>query len=84
MIYKFSTLNELEEAINKDKTEFNISANRYPIRFIFLNSHEELKKIVNLLIKKGAKKKDLSSFLISKNSWLSDDEIVDRIKSKVR
>ena len=79
MIYKFSTLNELEEAINKDKTEFNISANRYPIRFIFLNSHEELKKIVNLLIKKGAKKKDLSSFLISKNSWLSDDEIVRKI-----
>ena len=79
MIYKFSTLNELEEAINKDKTEFNISADRYPIRFIFLNSHEELKKIVNLLIKKGAKKKDLSSFLISKNSWLSDDEIVRKI-----
>ena len=79
MIKNFSTLEELEEEINKDQTEFNISANRFPIRFIFLNSHEELKKIVNLLTKNGAKRKDLSNFLISENSWISNDEIVRKI-----
>ncbi len=79
MIYNFNTLDELEEAIIKDQTEFNISANRFPIRFIFLNSHEELKKIVNLLTQKGVKRIDLSSFLMSENGWFSPDEIVRKI-----
>ena len=80
MIYNFNTLDELEEAIIKDQTEFNISANRFPIRFIFLNSHEELKKIVNLLTQKGVKRIDLSSFLMSENGWFSPDEIVRKIE----
>ena len=77
-IHKFSEIDDLKKAIENDLVDYNISAARFPIRFIFLNSHEELKEIVDLLIDK-AKKIELSSFLLSENSWFSVDQILNEI-----
>ena len=77
-IYKFSEMDDLKKAIENDLVDFNISAARFPIRFIFLNSHDELKEIVDLLID-DAKKIELSSFLLSENSWFSVDQILNEI-----
>lgn len=77
-IHKFFEINELKKAIESDLVDFNISATRFPIRFIFLNSHDELKEIVDLLID-DAKKIELSSFLLSETSWFSVDQILNEI-----
>ena len=77
-IHKFFEIDDLKKAMEDDLVDFNISASRFPIRFIFLNSHEELKEIVDLLIG-DAKKIELSSFLLSDNSWFSPDQILDEI-----
>ena len=77
-IHKFFQIDDLKKAIENDFVDFNISASRFPIRFIFLNSHEELKEIVDLLIG-DAKKIELSSFLLSENSWFSVDQILNEI-----
>ncbi|MBQ7928096.1 MAG: BREX-4 system phosphatase PglZ [Methanobrevibacter sp.] len=78
-IHNFSEIDDLKKAIENDLVDFNISAARFPIRFIFLNSHEELKEIVDLLID-DAKKIELSSFLLSENSWFSVDQILNEIE----
>ena len=77
-IHKFFEIDELKKAVESDLVDFNISATRFPIRFIFLNSHDELKEIVDLLIG-DAKKIELSSFLLSENSWFSVDQILNEI-----
>ena len=77
-IHKFFEIDELKKAIESDLVDFNISATRFPIRFIFLNSHDELKEIVDLLIG-DAKKIELSSFLLSENSWFSVDQILNEL-----
>ena len=59
----FSDLLKLKEEIDNDFQSNKISLNRYPVRFIFLNSHEELRELVNFLTD-TSKKIELSSFLL--------------------
>ena len=79
-INKFETLIDLKQEINNDLERFTISSARFPVRFIFLNSHEELNEIVDLLTD-GAKLVEISSFLYSDNSWFTVDQIVKEIKN---
>lgn len=78
-IYEFSDLNDLKESVKRDLDEFNISSSRFPVRFIFLNSHDELKDIVEILAE-NATKIELSSFLQSDNSWFTNNELIKKIK----
>lgn len=80
IIRNFSSFDDLKKEVSNDLEEFNISSNRFPVRFIFLNSHEELKEIVDLLIN-GAKKEELSSWLYSDNSWFTSDQIIKNISN---
>lgn len=79
-IHNFNELSILKEVIQEDLDNFSISANRFPIRFIFLNSHEELKEIVDLLYENATNIIELSSFLYDDDSWLSVDQVVKEIK----
>lgn len=79
-VHKFDDLSLLKTVIKEDLENFNISANRFPIRFIFLNSHDELKEIVNLLVDNTISIMELSSFLYNDDGWLSVDQIVKEIK----
>ena len=80
-IYEFDDLENLKESMRSDLEEFNISSNRFPIRFIFLNSHDELKEVVELL--KDEMNVDiirLSNFLYSDDSWLTPTQVIKQIK----
>ena len=77
----FSDLLKLKEEIDNDFQSNKISLNRYPVRFIFLNSHEELRELVNFLTD-TSKKIELSSFLLDEESWLSGDQIIRDINIK--
>ena len=79
-ITNFENLDDLKQEINKDLERFSISSARFPVRFIFLNSHEELNEIVDLLTD-GAKLVEISSFLYFDNSWFTVDQIVKEIKN---
>ena len=78
-IKELETINDLKQEINNDLDRISISSARFPVRFIFLNSHEELNEIVDLLTD-GAKLVEINSFLYSDNSWFSVDQIVREIK----
>ena len=78
-ISKFSELSDLKKMIEDDFENINISAHRFPIRFIFLNSHEELKEVMDLMID-VAKKVELSSFLLRDNSWITPNDVIKNIK----
>ena len=77
-IHRFSGLDELKNSVQNDLKDFNISANRFPIRYIFLNSHEEMKEIIDLLID-NVTLIELSSFLYSNDSWLTPDQVINEI-----
>ena len=79
-ISEFSTLDELKQEIYDDLERFAISSVRFPVRFIFLNSHEELKDVVDLLTD-NSKLVELNSFLYSENSWLTVDQVINEIKN---
>lgn len=79
-IIEFNSLDEIKEEIIEDLNKFNISANRYPVRFIFLNSHAELKKVASLLIE-HAQIVELSSWLRSDESWFTGNQITKKIKN---
>lgn len=78
-IHEFSNLENLKIAIENDLEEFNISSNRFPVRFIFLNSFDELQRVVELLMN-NAEKVELSSLLYSENSWFSNEELIRKLK----
>ena len=81
-IYEFNNLENLKESVKSDLEEFSISSNRFPIRFIFLNSHDELKEVVELL--KDEMKVDiirLSNLLYSEDGWLTPDQVIKEIKN---
>ena len=79
-INKASDLSDLEKLIEKDFETRNISARRFPIRFIFLNSHEELKKVMDLM-RNIAKKVELSSFLSRDDGWITPKDVTDNFKN---
>lgn len=78
-ITKFSELSELKQMIEDDFNNINVSAHRFPIRFIFLNSHEELNEVMDLMID-IAKKVELSSFLLRDDSWFTPNDVIRNIE----
>jgi len=80
IINEFSNWDEFKKSIKNDIEEFNISSTRFPVRFIFLNSQNELKNVVNILTE-HATKVELSSFLCSDNSWFTNNELIKKIKN---
>ena len=78
-VHDFDNLEKLKEEINNDLEEYAISSNRFPVRYIFLNSHEELREVINYL-SDNAKIIELSSMLFFEDSWLTDDQIIKEIK----
>lgn len=80
LIKEFSTHYDLKDEIDNDLKDNSPSANRFPIRFIFLNSHDELKEIVDL-IGDNVKKIELSSLLKSDSSWFTNDELFKKIEN---
>lgn len=79
VIKNFKSKEELFNWIKIDKESHRISDNRFPVRFIFLNSFEELKEIFSLLSSNN-EIIELDKFLSDDNTWLTPDEIINFTK----
>jgi len=75
-IENYLSIDELNERIINDRNSPHISDNRFPIRFIFLNSFKELKELTSLLSSSSNKVIELGSFLPNENAWITPDEII--------
>jgi len=80
-IEKFNSLKKLYNRIKQDMDSEKISDRRFPIRFIFINSFEELQEIISFLNYNNVESKDITELLSGENHWLTIDEVVDWIKS---
>ena len=78
-INKFSELADLKDMIKEDFENFDVTAHRFPIRFIFLNSHEELKEVTDLMVNEN-NLIELTSFLSKDNGWLTPNDIIKNIE----
>ena len=79
-IEKIPSMVGLIERIKEDKKSVIPSDNRFPIRFIFLNTFKELKELINFLDNTNVKIKELGSFLQEEDSWLTPLDLVNYIK----
>jgi len=80
-VKKLYSLEELYNIIKQDKYSERIADKRFPVRFIFINSFEELREIVRFLIKNcDVESREITELLSDKNQWLTTDEIVNWVK----
>jgi len=81
MIVPLSSLEELYKKIEEDRNIKGYpNANRFPVRFIHLNSFKELHQVLEFLTKEyNVKYKDISELLYDDN-WLTSYDIVEEIK----
>lgn len=74
-IESFHSIEELFERIEEDKKSLGISDNRFPIRFIFLNSFEELKELFKYFSSKNVKITELSNLLYNADTWFTPEDV---------
>ena len=80
-VKKLYSLEELYNIIKQDKYSERIADKRFPVRFVFINSFEELREIVRFLIKNcDVESREITELLSDKNQWLTTDEIVNWVK----
>lgn len=75
---EFNSFNDLFLEIEEDKN----SKNRYPVRFIFLNSFEELNEVIEHL--KNFSDVVFLDSLLDNMQWLTKDSILLEIKNKLK
>ena len=82
MIQEFRSIQELFQAIEADKSSHAPSANRYPIRFIFLNDFAALRSLIkDYFSQQKTTIKQVKEFLTYEDAWLTSDDMLDIIKS---
>lgn len=79
-IENFETFEDLIEKIQMDKKSVRHLDNRFPVRFIFLNTFEELREIVRYLSSENVRLIELEKFLSQDNTWLTPEDIIYPIK----
>lgn len=80
-VENFHSLEGLYNRIKEDASSKRISDRRFPVRFIFINSFEELREIIRFLIKNyNVESREITELLSDENRWLTTDEIVNWVK----
>jgi len=80
-IQRLGSVAELYDVIEQDKYSDSVAARRFPIRFTFLNSFDELRDTIAFLVKNwDVELKELTELLSDKNGWLTADDILKWIK----
>lgn len=70
-----SSIEELYQLIDEDRHSLSPLDNRFPIRLIFINSFDELQKLVETLTEQNIELIDISDFLLNDYSWLTPDDL---------
>lgn len=80
LIHEFQSLEELKIEMDNDLKYVTGLPSRFPIRFIFLNSYDELKNFMDLM-NPNTDKIELSKLLKSDDEWFTHDEIIKEIEN---
>lgn len=81
-ITHFSSFEELIAAIEADKTTTNITARRYPIRPILIDSFESFRRLVKeLSLNHNTSTFNIEDLLEDDDFWITSDVLVDKILS---
>lgn len=83
LIKEISSLEDLCKEIKEDKKTKIPSSRRYIVRFIFLNSFESLKQIVECLKKENNMLLDISKLLPKEDGWVTSEDILYKINEIV-
>lgn len=76
---RLNSMDELFETIINDKNSISPLDNRFPVRFIFLNTFIELRELVKFFSNDNLDILELSH-LLSGDYWLTPDDILNKIK----
>lgn len=80
-VKKINSLQELYDLIKKDQISTRISNRRFAVRFIFVNSFEELQKLSKFLVTNcNVEIKEITELIFDRKQWLTTDDIVNWIK----
>jgi hypothetical protein len=80
MIKNFKSIEELFHAIETDKKASSPSAQRYPLRLIFLNNFDSFKDIISYLSKHDATILQLKTLLPHDDGWFTLDNVLNSVK----
>lgn len=78
-VEKIYSINELYDKIESDRKSVSPLNNRFPIRFIFLNTFEEVKELIDLSFN-DIRTRDIANCLSSENTWLTPSDVIEYIK----
>lgn len=81
----FKSLEEIFENIKEDKNTNNFIHNRFPVRFIFLPDFEKMKELYTKITpNKNCLTLDLEELLPKEDGWITSEEIIHKVKQKVK
>ncbi len=80
MIKSFNSIEELLQAIDIDKKAGSPSAQRYPLRLIFLNNFDSFKAIISYLLDREVTTLQLKTLLPHNDGWFTLDNVLDSVK----
>ena len=78
-IQYINCLEDLLQLIEEDRKSISPLSNRFPVRFIFLNSFDELRILIKKLSDINISTINISDFLTSDGGWLTPDELENNI-----
>ncbi len=81
MMQHLQTINALFQAIEVDQHAHSPSAHRYPVRFIFLNSFQALRTLIDHFNRLSIPIVQLKTKLLYEDAWLTVDDILHYITS---
>lgn len=84
LLKQFSEQSGLRQEIHEDINSSLTSANRYPIRLVFLPSFISLQDLVKDLDDFEVNRVELSDLLCFENAWLTVDEIVQAMEQSMK
>jgi len=80
MIKNFKSIEELFHAIETDKKASSPSAQRYPLRLIFLNNFDSFKSIISYLLEHEVTTLQLKTLLPHNDGWFTLDNVLNSVK----
>lgn len=80
MIKNFKSIEELFHAIETDKKASSPSAQRYPLRLIFLNNFDSFKAIISYLLDHEVTTLQLKTLLPYDDGWFTLDNVLNGVK----
>lgn len=82
-ILVFDSLKSLTQEIERDMSNRDIPAQRYPVRYIMLNNFTELKELAKFMVQYGVEFLDLDNLIDNgaNDMWITKDDLKNALKA---